>query len=82
MNDVHIATVEDLDQTVCVLVGLDYVALEIDYWNQDAETCSQPDAVVLLESFGALRLAYALGMAFLKAWEASASIAGATTGES
>jgi hypothetical protein len=67
MNDILIATVEDLDQTVSVLAGDNYVALEVDYSVSDAEESRQPDAVVLLAPTGALRLAYSLCKAFLKA---------------
>jgi hypothetical protein len=67
MNDILITTVEDLDQTVSVLAGDYYVALEVDYGVSDAKESTQPDAVVLLAPTGALRLAYALCKAFLKA---------------
>ena len=79
-DDIIITKLNDPEQSVTVLAGDDYVALEVEYLGQDTEKCGQPDAVVLLAPSGAERLAYALRSAALKARELAAFIAAATTG--
>jgi hypothetical protein len=67
VSDIVVAKVIEPDEIVAVLAGDDYAALEVEYWVSDAEERSQPYAVVLLAPTRALRLAYALCKAFLRA---------------
>jgi hypothetical protein len=80
VSDIVTAKILEPHQAIVVLAGDNYVAVEVDYRDPDAEKCNLPDAVVLLAPTGAERLAYGLRSAALKARELAAFIAGATMG--
>jgi hypothetical protein len=72
VNDIVISHIYDPHQTVVVLAGDGYVALELYFAGPDpCEESRQPDEVVLLGTAGAQRLAYALVSAAVKSSEAS-----------
>lgn len=70
MNDIVVAKIKEPDQTVVVLAGEGYVALEVDYQDCRTEKSTLPDAVVLLSLAGAERMRYAVGSAVIKARQA------------
>jgi hypothetical protein len=80
VSDIVVGKIVEPHQAVVVLAGDDYVALEVDYQDPDAENCDLSNAVVLLAPAGAERLAYALDSAALKAREVAQFIAATTDG--
>ncbi len=80
MNDIVVGKIVEPHQTVVVLAGDDYVVLQVDYQDPDAEKCGLPNPVVLLAPAGAKRLAHALDKAAVRAREAAQFIATTTGG--
>jgi hypothetical protein len=72
VNDVVVSHIHEPHQTIVVLAGEDYVALELYF--ADSAPCNgsaQPDEVVLLGTAAAERLVHVLTSAATKAREAS-----------
>jgi hypothetical protein len=67
VKDIVITKIIEPDQTVVVLAGEGYVAVEVDYGYIGAEKSTVPEAVVLFSLAGAERMRYALGSAVILA---------------
>jgi hypothetical protein len=67
VSDIVITKIIEPDQTVVVLAGEGYVAIEVYYEDLRAEKSTVPDAFLLLSLAGAERLRYSLGSAVIMA---------------
>jgi hypothetical protein len=80
VSDRVIGKIVEPYQTVVVLAGDDYVALQVDHQNPDGEDCDLFDRTVLLGPARAERLAVVLNKAARKAREVTQFIAASTGG--
>ena len=65
MNDIAIAKIIEPDQTVIVLAGEGYIAVEVYYGDIGSEESTVPDAVIFFGLEGAERMRYAFGSAIV-----------------
>jgi hypothetical protein len=63
VNDVAVTKIIEPDQTVIILAGDGYIAVEIHYGHIGIEEFTSPDVVILLGLDGAWRMMAALGTA-------------------